>query len=362
MKIVVFAGGSGTRFWPISREKYPKQFKPLLNGKSTFETHIDDYLSQYDLDDVLIATTEKLSSTVKEIYPEIPLHNIFTEPVRRDLGPAVAMVMLKLAKMGNGKEPTAIIWSDAVIKDKEDYFHALKLSEEMLLKDGNQLIYLGEEAKYPNENIGWIELGEKLTTDKGLTVYARKSFTYRPEKTKAEKWFKEKTHLWNTGYFITTPDFIIEQYKHQQPAMYKLMEVIADSLDTDREFKTIQKNYPEMQVISFDNAILENLDNKFTKVIAGTFEWADPGTLYALKQFLHNDEEENVTKGLVHNYKTHDSLVYNYDEGKLVSTIGLEGFIVVNTPDALLVCHKDQIPEIKNMLKQFEDTDLKKYL
>ena len=272
------------------------------------------------------------------------------------------MVMLKLAKMGNGKEPTAIIWSDAVIKDKEDYFHALKLSEEMLLKDGNQLIYLGEEAKYPNENIGWIELGEKLTTDKGLTVYARKSFTYRPEKTKAEKWFKEKTHLWNTGYFITTPDFIIEQYKHQQPAMYKLMEVIADSLDTDREFKTIQKNYPEMQVISFDNAILENLDNKFTKVIAGTFEWADPGTLYALKQFLHNDEEENVTKGLVHNYKTHDSLVYNYDEGKLVSTIGLEGFIVVNTPDALLVCHKDQIPEIKNMLKQFEDTDLKKYL
>jgi len=362
MKIVIFSGGSGTRFWPISREKYPKQFKPLLNGKSTFEIHINNYLERYDWSDILVSTTEKLASTVKEICPDIPLHNIITEPVRRDLGPAVAMVMLKLVKMGDPNEPTAIVWSDAVIQNKDEYFNALKIAEEMLLADRNQLIYLGEQPQYANENLGWIELGKKIDEKLSLKIYERKSFTYRPSIDKATKWFKKKTHLWNTGYFMTTPTFILNEYKKQQPKMYGILERIEKALDTDKEYDIIKRLYPEMDNLSFDNAILEGLDNNATKVIGGTFKWADPGTLYALKQFLQVTQEENVTKGLVHNFKSKDSLVYNYVEGQIVSTIGLEGFIVVNTPDALLVCHKNQIPEIKNMLKGFEDTDLKKYL
>jgi len=362
MKIVVFAGGSGTRFWPISREKYPKQFKPLLNGKSTFEIHIDNYLKKFDWQDILISTTEALSSTVKEIYPDVPLYNIITEPIRRDLGPAVAMVMLKLSKMGDLNEPTAIVWSDSVIKETKLYFDALKLAEDLLKLNPSQLIYIGDEPKYANENIGWIETGKKLEGKFGLKIYERKSFTYRPSIDKAQKWFATKTHLWNTGFFITTPSFILNEYKRQQPEMYSIMEKISAALDTDKEYSVVKKLYPELQSISFDNAILEGLDNNNTKVIGGDFSFADPGTLYALKQFLQTSQEENVTKGLVHNYKTKDSLVFNYEEGKILSTIGLDGYIVVNTPDAILVCHKDQIPNIKEMLKKFEDTDLKKYL
>lgn len=362
MKVVVFAGGSGTRFWPISREKYPKQFKPLMNGKSTFQVHIENYLKHYPKSNILVATTEKLSGTVKELFPDVPLQNIIAEPTRRDLGPAVALVMLKLSKMGDANEPVAIVWSDAVIQDTETYFNALKMASDMLLKDRDQLIYLGDTPQFANENIGWIGVGDKIKANGNLTLYKREGFTYRPPLAQAQEWFKDKKHLWNTGYFVTTPSYILNEYQKQQPEMYKQMQIMAASLDTDKEYETIQEVYPQMESISFDNAILEGLDDEKTKVIGGEFKWTDPGTLYALKQFLQANEEENVTRGSVHNYKTRDSLIYNYDDNKLVATIGLDGFIVVNTPDALLVCHKDQIPEIKNMLKQFEHTDLKKYL
>ena len=362
MKIVVFAGGSGTRFWPISREKYPKQFKPLMDGKSTFQVHIENYLKHYSKSNILVDTTEILSGTVKELFPSIPLQNIIAEPIRRDLGPSVALAMLKLAKMGDADEPAAIVWSDGVIENVDTYFNALKMANDMLVSNNKQLIYLGEIPKFPNENIGWIGLGAKVKTEAGLTIYNRAGFTYRPPLAQAEEWLKDGKHLWNTGFFVTTPSFILSEYKRQQPKMYALMEKILASLDTDKEYEVIQDIYPQMESISFDNAILEGLADEKTKVIGGNFKWTDPGTLYALKQFIKSGSEENATKGLVHNYKTHDSLVYNYDEDKLVTTIGLEGFIVVNTPDALLVCHKDQIPEIKNMLKQFEETDLKKYL
>lgn len=362
MKIVVFAGGSGTRFWPISREKYPKQFKPLMDGKSTFQVHIENYLKHYSKSNILVSTTEALSGTVKELFPAIPLQNIIAEPIRRDLGPSVAFVMLKLAKMGDPDEPTAIVWSDGVIGDPSAYFSALKMADEMLVADKDQLIYLGETPRFSNENIGWIGLGNKIKSSPTLSVYERKGFVYRPPLAQAQEWFKDQKHLWNTGYFITTPSFILSEYKRQQPEMFALMEKISKSLDTDKEYEVIQEIYQQMESISFDNAILEGLDDAKTKVIGGNFKWTDPGTLYALKQFIQDNPEENAIKGLVHNYKTKDSLVYNYDENKLVTTIGLEGFIVVNTPDALLVCHKDQIPEIKNMLKKFEDTDLKKYL
>jgi mannose-1-phosphate guanylyltransferase len=362
MRVVIFAGGSGTRFWPMSREKYPKQFRPLIDNKSTFEIHIENYIKQFGISKISVSTTEALSATIKEIVPEMPLQNIIAEPVRRDLGPAVALVMLKLAKMGDASEPTAIVWSDSHIGNVDDYFSALKLGDQMLQENPKQLIFVGEQAKYANENIGWIELGEKSSTNGNLGVFEWKGFQYRPPLEKAQEWFAAKTHLWNTGYFMTTPQFVLDEYKNQMPEMYAQLMQINASLDTDKEYQTIKDIYPQMESISFDNAILEGLDSTKTKVISGDFQWADPGTLYALKQFFQNSHEENVTQGQVYNYKTRDSLVYNFVDKQLVTTIGLDGFIVVNTPDAVLVCHKDQIPEIKNMLKKFEDTDFKKYL
>ena len=361
MKIVLFAGGSGTRFWPISRNKYPKQFIPLIDNKSTLQMHLDNLSAKYGWNNILISTTEILSALVKNTFPSLPLQNIITEPDRRDVGPAVALAMIKLRKLGAGEEPCAIMWSDNIIGKPENFFKAMQAAEEFIKEDPNRLIFLGEKPTYPNENLGWLELGKMVGEKKGLKVYKRKSFTYRPELALAKKWFKNKTHLWNPGYFVITPNFVLEQFAKLMPDMYKQLEKIEVALDTENENSVMQKVYPQIESISFDNAVLEGMDDDQVLVLAGDYKWSDPGTLYALKEFLQSNKSDNVSKGLVYNFETKDSLVYNYVKKQLVATIGLDGFIVVNTPDALLVCHKDQTPNIKKMLKEFEGTELEKF-
>jgi len=195
-----------------------------------------------------------------------------------------------------------------------------------------------------------------------LKIFKKKSFTYRPKLSKAQEWFEAGTHLWNPGYFITTPKFVLSQYEELQPDMYAQLQRMGDALDTDHENDVIEEVYPTMESMSFDDAILELMDNDKNLVLGGDYAWADPGTLYALKQFLQQSDEDNVSKGLVYTYDTKDSLVYNFVKKQLVTTIGLDGYIVVNTPDAVLVFHKNQIPTIKKMLKEFGGTELEKFL
>ncbi len=362
MKIVLFAGGSGTRFWPISRNKYPKQFIPLIDNKSTIQMLLDNLSAKYGWNNIIVPTTELLSALVKNHFPSLPLVNIVTEPVRRDLGPSVGLAMIKLRKMGGGDEAMAILWSDGIIKNTANFFKAMDAAEGFLKEDDQRLIWLGEKPTYPNENLGWLELGKKVGERNGLSVYERKSFTYRPKLEKAQKWFKEKTHLWNPGYFIATPNFILKQYEKLMPEMYKQLQKIEAALGTETENDVLQKIYPKLESISFDDAILVRMPDELNLVLAGDYKWNDPGTLYALKQFLQSKNADTVSKGLVYAFNTKDSLVYNFVKKQLVATIGLDGFIVVNTPDAVLVCHKDQIPDIKKMLKEFENTDLEKFL
>ncbi|MFQ5493377.1 MAG: mannose-1-phosphate guanylyltransferase [Candidatus Dojkabacteria bacterium] len=362
MKIILFAGGSGTRFWPISRKKFPKQFIQLINNQSTLERHLDNLAPKYGWNNIFISTTELLSALVKNTFPEVSLGNIITEPARRDLAPAVALVMLKMKKLGAGDEPIAIMWSDNIIGKPDNFFEAMDAASKFIKEDPNRIIFLGEKPQYPNENLGWIEKGEVVSEKNGLKIYKRKSFTYRPPLADAKKWYKAGTHLWNPGYFVTTPDFILDQYEKLQPRMHDQIVQIYKALDTDRESKAIQEVYPKMEVISFDDAILELMDDSKALILEGDYHWSDPGTLYALKQFLQEDEDDVIGKGLVYNYDSKDSIVYNFVKKQLVTTIGLDGFVVINTPDAILVCHKDQIPKIKKMLGEFEGTQLEKFL
>lgn len=362
MKIILFAGGSGTRFWPISRNKYPKQFIPLINNKSTIARLLDDLSEWYGWNQIYVPTTELLAALVKNNFPSLPLNHIITEPVRRDLAPAVGLAMITLAKHGAGSEPTTILWSDGYIGNKSNFKKALSVAESFIKKDPNKLLFLGEKPAYPNENLGWIKKGKIINKDNGLIIYEKAGFVYRPKLEDAKRWFEKDTHLWNPGYFVTTPNFIIDQYKTHQPEMYQQLMTIQKALDTDQESEVLAKIYPSMESISFDDAILEKMDDDLSLVLGGEYNWADPGTLYALKQFLQENEDDNVTKGLVYNFQTKDSLVYNFVKKQIVTTIGLDGYIVVNTPDAILVCHKNQIPTIKALLKEFDNTELEKFL
>lgn len=364
MKIVIFAGGTGRRLWPISRKKSPKQFEPILGSKSTLQLAVDRVLGSYGAENIFISTNEKYLDIIQEQLPQLPVDNLIGEPERRDLAAAVGLAMAHLVESvdsATSEEPMAILWGDNYMEQVPNFLKVLAKAEQLIQEKEAKIVFMGETPRFANENLGWIELGEKVGEVDGKPYYQFGSLTYRPPLAEAERMFAQETHVWNTGYFVTSVGFIWQLYRQHQPQMWQQLAEIKAAIGQPHYRQTLHQIYPQLEVISFDDAILKHVDPQDAMVLHGEMGWSDPGTLYALKEAINPDKESNVTEGLVIDDESKDCLIYNYESDKLVAAVGLEGMIVVNTEDAILVVHKDQIPLVKQVVNGLEGTELESY-
>ncbi len=360
MRIVIFAGGAGRRLWPISRESSPKQFEPIVGDESTVQMAVDRVAPAYGFDNITIATNERYVEIVRRQLPLVPPGNILIEPVRRDLGPAVGLAMAHMGRQG-ADEPVAILWSDNYIENVSAFVCLLQAAEGLITSKTADIVFIGETPRFANENLGWIGLGEMAGRAGDLPYYRFGSLTYRPPLERCREIFAGGRHVWNTGFFVTTPAYVRQQYRRYSPQLWAQLADIEASIGTDAYDATLRRVYPEMKSISFDDAILTHVDADRALVLHSEMGWSDPGTLYALKEALNPDPEANVTKGLVIDTASKDSLLYNYEPGKLVVAVGLEGMIVVNMDDAVLIVHKDYIPLVKRVINGLQGTELESY-
>lgn len=362
MKLVIFAGGSGRRLWPISRQKSPKQFEPILGDKSTLQLAVDRVLETYGGENIFISTNEKYVEMVRAQLPEIPAGNVIGEPARRDLAAAVGLALTHLAhRADDPDEPVAILWGDNYMDQVPTFLAVLAAAEELLRAGQARILFVGETPRFANDNLGWIGLGEELGVVNGRSYYRFASLTYRPQLADCQRMFAEKSHVWNTGYFVTTIGFVQRQYQKQQPDIWRQLTDIGETIGRPDYLDTLHRIYPQIASLSFDDAILQHIAPEDAAVLHGKMGWSDPGTLYALKEAINPDLAANVTKGQVIAHQSSDCLVYNYEADKLVTVVGLEGMIVVNMDDALLVVHKDQIPLVKQMVNGLEGGEFEPY-
>jgi mannose-1-phosphate guanylyltransferase len=363
MRIVIFAGGSGRRLWPISRVRSPKQFEPIIDEKSTLQLAIDRVLETYGADNIYVSTNERYQALVRAQLPELPPEHIIGEPTRRDLAAAVGLAMAHISKTSPMAihEPVAILWGDSYLIHLQNFLSLLTVAEGLLVDGKARIFFIGETPRFANENLGWLGLGRLLEQKENVPCYRFESLTYRPELEECRRMFAEGTAVWNTGYFVTTPGYVQNLYRTYQPEMWAQLASIEQSIESPEYDDTLHAVYPNIQSISFDDAVLAHVSPGQAAVLHGNLGWSDPGTLYALKEAIDPKKDRNVTKGLVVDEQSRDSLIYNYADGKLVVTVGLEGMIVVNTEDALLVVHKDQIPLVKKVVGNFEGTELDRY-
>jgi len=364
MKIIIFAGGSGRRLWPISRQKSPKQFEPIIGKKSTLQLAVDRVLDTYGAENIFISTNFKYVEMVQEQLPELPPQNVIGEPTRRDLAAAVGLAMAHLRHAAGDQyhnEPVAILWGDNYM-DRVDNFRKMLITAEQLVQKGDaDIIFMGETPRFANDNLGWLGLGEEKGVIDGQPYYQFGSLSYRPPMDQCQQMFAEQTHVWNTGYFITTLGFVTDQYQLHQPKLAEQLSQLEAAIGSENYDTQLQKIYPQLESMSFDDAILQHVAPEQALVLHGEMGWSDPGTLYALKEAINPDPEANVTKGLVLADGSKDCLVYNYESGKVVVAAGLEGMIVVNTEDAVLVVPKDKIPLVKKIVNGLEGTELEKF-
>ncbi|MDD5031452.1 MAG: sugar phosphate nucleotidyltransferase [Patescibacteria group bacterium] len=346
MKLIIFAGGIGTRLWPLSRQNSPKQFDKFFSGKSTLELAVARVAPVFGLPNIFIQTVEKYKDIVKQQIPGLPEGNIIIEPARRNLGPAVCLAMMEMEKRGFSGA-VAILWSDQLIEKEKDFTSKLELGEKLIKENPGRLIFLAEKPRFANNNLGWMKIGEKAGEIEGTDFFRFAGWKYRPEIGECNRMYESGEYFWNPGYFITSVEFLLEQYKNLSPQIYENVK---------------KETYEQAEAIHFDEAILEKVDLSKAVILKTDMGWSDPGTLYALKEALEKSSEANVIQGEVTTLNVRDSLLYNLEKDKIVAVLGMEGVIVVNMPDALIIVPKDEVVNITKLIDKMKGEGLEKYL
>jgi len=360
MKAVIFAGGVGSRLWPLSRKKSPKQFMDIVDNKTMLQLCVDRLVPGFDLDDIYITTGKDYVSAVKKQLPSLSKNNIIAEPATRDVGPAVGLVAALFAKKFPN-EPLTLLWGSDHLVKKEGYFRRiLKAAGNIIRENPQQIILIGQTPRFASQNLGWISFGKKTVDDHDIPFHQLEGFQYRPDEKTAENYFKDGKHAWNLGYWVTSPSFLWNLFKEHSPKLFSQLKKIQDAYETPDYERVLGEIYPQLEKISFDNAIVEKMNFKNGLVVPADLGWSDVGAWEALKEALETSKEANVTQGKVILEDSADNLVYNYDADKLVVGIDLNDFLIVNTHDVLLVTKKTSVPKIKKLVDSLKGTPYEK--
>ncbi len=359
MKAIIFAGGTGTRLWPLSRRKSPKQFERIVGDKSTLQLAVERLLPEFNHNDIYISSNAFYKKLIQKQLPQIPEKNFILEPVKKDTGPAIALSMGILNKY-QPNEPIAILWSDHLVKNVDLFKKMLRIARKKIEKNPDKIIFISHKPRFPSVNLGYVNFGDEIDNLEGINFFQFKGWKYRPDEKLAKKFLQSKNYAWNLGYFVSTPKFICNSFKKYAPLIYENTQIIIDHYEKKDFDEILQKQYNLMENISFDNAILENLEKTDAEVIVEDIGWSDVGRWEALKAALQSLPQDNVVRGKVQLKDVRDSLVYNYDNGKLIVGVDLEENIIINTADVILIAKKSSMPKVKVLVENFAGTEFDK--
>lgn len=355
MKAVIFAGGVGTRLWPLSRKKSPKQFEKIVNDTSTLQLAAARLQPDFSWDDVYVSTGKAYMEVVQDQLPNLPAKHVIGEPQMRDVGPAVGL-MTALLRRESPNEPMVILWSDHLVRKDALFRKILRVAGSVVVDQPQKIVFVSQKPRFASENLGWINYGKTLDTREEVPIFSFVDFQYRPDGPTAKQYFESGHHAWNLGYFVTTPAFLWKQYEQFVSNVAQGLSRIADAWQTAQFDEVLDAVYPTLEKISFDNAILEKLNPSDAFVISENIGWSDIGAWEALKEALQESKNHNVTQGKVLLNDTSDSLVYNYTH-QMVVTIDIDDMLVVNTNDVLMVCKKSSVPKIKKLVESLAGTE-----
>ncbi|MEG1848843.1 MAG: mannose-1-phosphate guanylyltransferase [Lachnospiraceae bacterium] len=350
---VIMAGGGGTRFWPLSRKEVPKQFLNLTGTDLLVNETFDRLAASVDPKNIFVvtnATQAELMYTATK--GRIKQDHILAEPAARNTAACIGYAAMEIMhKYGDGI--MCILPSDHYIKEPERYeaaiAHAMQVAEET-----DQLITIGIKPTFASTGYGYI----KYTKKAGASYYPTEEFVEKPDGKTAEEYLRDGTYLWNSGMFVWKASTILKYFEALLPDVYRCICEIGEAMNTTEEQKVIQRVYPTIPKISIDYGIMERAAD--VCVIEGDFGWNDVGSWDALQALYEPDEEGNITYGEQIHIDTKNCI--SYAQNKLIATLGVEDLIIVETEDAVLVCHKDRAQDVKKIVEQLENQGMTEYL
>jgi mannose-1-phosphate guanylyltransferase len=347
------AGGVGSRFWPLSKDKQPKQFLDILGtGKTMIQLTFERFVSMCPVENFLVVTNEKYKHFVLQQLPEIKEDQILLEPIRRNTAPCIAYANSKIQKR-NPNASVIVTPADHLILNEKKFLKVLAEGIEFV-QGGKELLTLGIHPSRPETGYGYIQVSNK-TVDNYTDVYPVKTFTEKPQLELAKIFQESGEFVWNSGIFVWKLSAIQEAFSKFLPDVSSLFDSCMDQIDTDQEQACINQIYPKCENISIDYGILEKSENVF--VYCSEFGWSDLGTWGSLYEHSAKDSNKNVIHGEhVMLYESKNCVVNVPNRGKLVVVQGLKDYIIVETDDSLLICRKGDEQEIRKIVNDVKIT------
>ncbi len=361
MNIVILAGGQGTRLWPLGRKNNPKQFFPMISKKPLVKETYDRFVKRFGKKKIFFSVTQELVPYLKKIFPSVPKEQFIVEPSRRDTAPAMGYVAANLF-LTHPDEPMVFVPADHFIADQQKFLDCLSIGEQLVAKTG-KLLDIGITATFPSTVLGYTKIGKLLEKKEGIEIFRFEGHTEKPDLKRATKYVTSGQYLWHGNYYMWTPRSFLAAFERYQPKMSLVLESIVSAL-ANKQFKNIPGLYDQLDKNAFDYAITEKISKKDVLIVKGEFGWSDIGAWDVLHEQLREPEGDasgNVIKGNVVHIDTTNCLIYG-EEKHIVAAVGLDNIIIVDTPDALLVCPKNRAQDVKKLLPEIEKRGLKKYL
>jgi mannose-1-phosphate guanylyltransferase len=341
MIVVIIAGGSGTRLWPLSTNDYPKHLLKLTDDKSLLQ---NTYARAKLLtDNIYIVPDKSHSDHILTQLPELPSDHLLVEPGRRGTASCVVMALAKIKSNENPDEPIVFMHADHHIRDNAGFTEALNLAAKVS-KEQKKLVLLGLEPTYPATGFGYIERGDHANSGQ---VYRVTCFKEKPDYQTAEEYVKSGKFLWNMGYFVATLNSFERSIKKAAPQLWRNYQKLLKAKDQ----KECDKCYLSFKAEPIDTALIERLED--TLVMPGTFDWMDVGSFPDVHLINVQDDAGNTLQGKIAVEGVSNSFVRN-DTDKPVVVIGLDNVAVVSTPDGILVVNKSHAQKVGEVSKRLK--------
>lgn len=346
---VIMAGGVGSRFWPMSRKNHPKQFIDVLGiGETLIQSTYRRLLRICPAENILVVTNINYISIIQEQLPALPLQNILAEPARKNTAPCITYASLKIYKR-NKNARVIVAPSDHIITREDDF---VRICEQALrfAKDHRQLLTIGIKPSRPDTGYGYIQYDPTTPDDNGIMTV--KTFTEKPTKELAQQFIESGEFVWNSGMFVWHIESIIQELKTHLQDEYNIFAEYNSAYDTDEEQEAMNKAYAIVRNISIDYGLMEKSEN--VKVLPADIGWSDLGTWGALYEELEKKIGSNAVMGSqVMMYDSANCIVH-VPKDKLTVIQGLEGYIVAEKDNMLLICKMSDEQKIKNLVNEIK--------
>jgi len=339
LKVIVLAGGRGTRLWPLSRERFPKQFLKLIDGKSLLECTYRRAIALAGAQDVVTVTSADFLFLTKEIAESVDpklTESIIAEPVGKNTAPAVGLAVKYISEklQGSPDEPLLVLTSDHIIEPLEKFVDYMKLG--MLAAEEGYLVTFGIKPTRPETGFGYIQMGETMNG-----FHKAKRFVEKPDLETAQKYLNDGSYCWNSGMFGFTTATFLEELSVYQPQIYELLY---------GSFEDVVRNFEKMPSTSMDYAIMEKSSR--VVVIPMELSWSGVGSWDSYYDVMEKDQEGNVLVGDVVALNAKNSLAFS--DSRLITLAGLEDTLVVETQDAVLIAKKGDRQEVRQLVEELK--------